>query len=131
MHIECNTVVDYLFQQRKQARPATKGITLFRNGQLQICLGIGKGTKMAHFKLEESLSKVYSSFIDDGKCTIELKLAGGSSCNIIISKANPAHLNELVKILNIIDQQPDRAHEIDLNRNLDGEKNDGYESDSE
>ncbi|KAN0001032.1 hypothetical protein ACTFIZ_001489 [Dictyostelium cf. discoideum] len=129
MHIECNTVVDYLNQQRKQARPATKGITLFRNGQSQICLGIGKGTKMVHFKLEESLSKIYSGFINDGKCTIELKLAGGSICNIIISKASPNHLNELIKILNIIDQQPDRANEIDL-RNLDDGEN-GNESDGE
>ncbi|KAK5580743.1 hypothetical protein RB653_000767 [Dictyostelium firmibasis] len=129
MHIECNTVVDYLFQQRKQGRPGAQGITLFRNGQLQICLGIGKGSKMVHFKLEESLSKVYSGFINDGKCTIELKLAGGSTCNIIISKANPNHLNELVKILNIIDQQPDRAHEIDLRKNLDGENDEDSEND--
>ncbi|KAM9955947.1 hypothetical protein ACTFIW_002155 [Dictyostelium discoideum] len=128
MHIECNTVVDYLNQQRKQPRPATKGITLFRNGQSQICLGIGKGTKMVHFKLEESLSRIYSNFIDDGKCTIELKLAGGSICNIIISKASPNHLSELIKILNIIDQQPDRANEIDL-RNFDGENDN--ESDGE
>ncbi|KAN0048082.1 hypothetical protein ACTA71_002474 [Dictyostelium dimigraforme] len=130
MHIECNTVVDYLTLQRKQGRPANKGITLFRNGQSQICLGIGKGKKMVHFKLEESLSKIYSNFINDGKCTIELKLAGGSTCNVLISKANPNHLNELINILNIIDQQPERANEIDLGK-LDGENGDDCESDGE
>ncbi|EGC31132.1 hypothetical protein DICPUDRAFT_157047 [Dictyostelium purpureum] len=114
MYIKCNTNVNYLFQ--KTTRASTQGISLYRNQQSQICLAIGKEGKkgVTSFKLEESLSKIYSDYVSDGKCTIELKLAGGSCTNILISKANPDELLNFLSILNIIMITPERSFEIDL-----------------
>ncbi|KYR01921.1 hypothetical protein DLAC_00710 [Tieghemostelium lacteum] len=119
MHIECSSLVDYINQQRKPTRKNNNGILLFRNSQSQLCIAIGKtlSKKPAPtvFKLEESISKLYINNIQDGKCTIELKLIGGSHANLFISDVKEMDKFEsLIDILKIVINNPEKTYKIDL-----------------
>ncbi|EGG18400.1 hypothetical protein DFA_03894 [Cavenderia fasciculata] len=111
IEVECNTVVDFLQQQRKSTKPNTKGFILKRDpNTLQICMVVGQHV----FKIEESLSKIYSGMVNQGKCTLELRMSGGTTANVLISNANVEKLQSVVQILNSILEAPQNSLDIDL-----------------
>eukprot|EP01132_Coremiostelium_polycephalum_P004890 gene4890-6098_t len=126
MHIPCQSIIDYVNQQRKPTRASSTGVSLIRDNQSQICLAIGKLDTMKKnatvFKLEESLTKVYSRFVNEGKCTIELQLTGGSITNILISKAEIEPLKQLVTILEMILNDPESTADLELIGEIDNKK---------
>ncbi|GAM29180.1 hypothetical protein SAMD00019534_123560 [Acytostelium subglobosum LB1] len=112
--IICQVVVDYLQQQRKATRPSKKGVILRRDEKTQqIVLELPKSTPTI-FNLEECVSKIYTNFVNDGKCTIELLLPGGTYANVLISNAKPEELKRLVDIVKSILVSPQDLYDMSL-----------------
>eukprot|EP01133_Synstelium_polycarpum_P007308 gene7308-8504_t len=111
-HIDCHVTVDHLVQQRKNNRPSTKGIDISRDpATSQICLIVCSTAKTpVTFKLEEGLSKIYTNFMKEGKCTLEVRLAGGGIANVLISQAEIDKMPRLYDILMCILQKPQDSY---------------------
>ncbi|KAF2072973.1 hypothetical protein CYY_005713 [Polysphondylium violaceum] len=137
MHIQCQTVVDHVIQARKSTRPNKKGFMLFRDGRGMICLAIGdeKTANPTIFKLEnKGIGKIYSAFVGEGKCSLELNLPGGGKANVLISGGEPSELKHFTEICQTILQFPEKAHELRINSQSFGKKKpeeDEYESESD
>jgi len=110
--LECNISIDYLNSEIKNTRLRKNVRLIFdRDEWGTIILKIISKSRVTSFKLEDNIVRLYTTFLPDGKSSIELRLP---RVILFISESEKDKLDEFFKILKQIKDHPEEANELEL-----------------